>query len=142
MPVTSQLYQWKVPRKRKESTVTIMESVFQKHDYNKPEKKQAKLLDDHDPRPSEYRGTASERLPSLLKNIKGQQLSISLMLDPDCCHKEKSPEDCRIPHIAELKETISAFKQCSEDKLHLTQEIRDTHLYGILLDNIDSPLPS
>ena len=51
-----------------------------------------------DPRPTEYRGTASERLPSLLKNIKGQQQSISLMLDRDCCHKQSdkiSPEGCR-----------------------------------------------
>ena len=78
------------------------------------EKRRAKLLDDYDPRPIEYRGTASEHLPSLLKKIKGQQLSISLMLDHDCCHKEsdeKSPKGCQIPHIAKLKETISAFKQ-------------------------------
>lgn len=112
------------------------ESVFQKHDYNKPEKSRAKFLVDNDPRPSEYRGTASERLTSLLKNIKGQQLSISLMLDPDCCNKEKSPEDCQIPRIAELKETISAFKQslqCSEDKIReieiKTRDQRHTPLW-------------
>ena len=100
-----------------------MDSVSQKHDYNKPEKRRAKLLDDYDPRPIEYRGTTSEHLPSILKKIKGQQLSISLMLDRDCCHKEsdeKSPKGCQIPHIAKLKEIISAFKQSlqvSEDKI-------------------------
>ena len=111
------------PTKTKKSTMTIMDSVFQKHDYNKPEKRRPKLLDDYDPRPIEYRRTASEHLPSLLKKIKGQQLNISLMLDCDCCHKqsdEKSPKGCQIPHIAKLKETISAFKQSlqvSEDKI-------------------------
>lgn len=98
----------------------MMESMFQKHDYSKPVKKQIKPLDEFDPRPTEFRGTASDRLPNLLKSLKGQQLSISLLLDPECRHwisedstslsSEKSPVKHEEPHISNLRRTISAFK--------------------------------
>ena len=61
VPVTSQLCQWKIPQKRKDSTQILMKTPFKKYDYSKQIKKRIRLLDTFDPRPMEFRGTASER---------------------------------------------------------------------------------
>ena len=47
-PVTSLLYQWKVPRKQKESTLPITEATFQKLDYAKPTKRKVHNLEGFD----------------------------------------------------------------------------------------------
>ena len=78
LPVTSRLCQWNVPRKRKESTLPMSEAIFQKHDYSWPTKK-IKPIEDFDPRPEQYRGTANSRLPALLDNIRGQELCFSFV---------------------------------------------------------------
>ena len=125
LPVTSRLCQWNVPRKRKESTLPMSEAIFQKHDYSRPNKKKIKPIEDFDPRPEQYRGTANSRLPALLDNIRGQELCVSLLFDEKCQHWSKDPEQtaptssAHVPNISELRDTITAFKATlciSEDK--------------------------
>ena len=67
MPVTSLPCLWKPPKKRKESTMQMSEATFTKHTYDKTKKKQLKRLEDFDPRPLEFRGTAANHLPALLQ---------------------------------------------------------------------------
>ena len=96
LPVTFKLCKWKVPKGRKESLLTMMESTFQKHDYSKPIRRPIKQLTDYDPTPQQFRGTACERLPELLQKLRGKQLSISLLLDPACQRsKEKLLPECQ-----------------------------------------------
>ena len=123
LPVTSQLCKWNEPRKRKESTIPMSEAVFQKHDYLKPAKKTMKRLEDFDPRPPEYIGTATSRLPALLENLSGQQLCISLIFDPKCQHwncddGESVASSYHLPNVDALKSTISEFKE----SMHLSED--------------------
>ena len=89
--VTSLPCMWKAPKKRKHSTMRMSEAVFEKHDYRKPMKRKTKPLEDFDPRPPEFRGNASMLLPDLLKKVKGEQLCVSLLLDPSFCHWDDTP---------------------------------------------------
>lgn len=57
MPVTSYLCQWKVPKKRKESTIQMSAAVFEKHDYQKTKKRKTTLIEDFDPCLDECKGT-------------------------------------------------------------------------------------
>lgn len=126
VPVTSQLCKWNVPQKRKDSAMPMSTSVFEKHDYSKPVKHRLKSLHDFDPRPPEFRGTATSRLPTLLNNIRGQQLCISLLFDEKCQYKAdedkvlsgQTSSDVNVPDLTTLKQTISAFKE----SLHLNDD--------------------
>lgn len=144
LPITSQLCKWKVPKKRKDSNIAMSEAVFQKHDYSKPAKKKMKPLESFDPRPLEYRGTTASRLPTLLKNVQGQQLCISLLFDAECWQQDVNDDgddpssrntvscDCHMPTLNALKSTISAFKESlyvSEDDIReIEQNTRDQRL--------------
>ena len=66
LPVTSYACKWKVPRKHKDSAMQMADAVFHKHVYGRERKCTLKPLEDFDPRPMEYRGTANDRLPELL----------------------------------------------------------------------------
>jgi len=46
IPVTSLPCQWKPPKKRKQRAMRMSETVFQKHDYHKPEKRVIKPVED------------------------------------------------------------------------------------------------
>ena len=76
LPVTSYMCQWKVPKSRKESTIPMSEAVFQKYEYSKQRKQP---VEDFDPRPPEFRGTSSDRLPALLEEIRGKQLCVYIV---------------------------------------------------------------
>ena len=60
----------------------MSEAVFQKHTYGKESKRTYDSLEDFDPRPLEYRGTASTNLLQLLNDVRGQGLCLSLLFDP------------------------------------------------------------
>ena len=99
----------------------------------KPVKKKMTSIENFDPRPPEYRGTAATRLPSLLESISGQGLCISL-LDPKCKHWDSDDSSskvpaCNMPNLDTLRNMISAFKetlQLSEDKIrHIEQNTRE-----------------
>ncbi len=62
---------------RKESILRLSDESFVKHDYVKPDKKKTKRMNDYDPQPLEFWGTASQHLPELLHKIKVEQLGIS-----------------------------------------------------------------
>ena len=67
-------------KKRKQSAMHIVEAVFQKHHYNKPEKRTIKAVEDFDPRPPEFRGTAKDCLPDSLCKLKGEQLCLYCLI--------------------------------------------------------------
>ena len=70
LPVTSLPCLWKPPKKSEESTMQMSEATFTKHTYDKTKKRKLKRLEDFDPRPLEFRGTAANHLPALLqKNL-------------------------------------------------------------------------
>ena len=115
--VTSYLCQWKVPKSRKESTMPMSEAVFEKHDYSKQRKRKIQPVEDYDPRPPEFRGTASARLPALLEDIRGEHLCVSLLFDKKCRYwntedeKSNQPTGHSVPADAALQTTMSAFKE-------------------------------
>ena len=128
VPVTSLPCLWKAPRKRKQSTIPMSEAVFQKHDYTKPVKRSIKPVEDFDPQPPEFRGTASSRLPDLLQKVKGEQLCVSLLLDSSCCHWENSTIPAQtsspsLPDTASLLDTVAAFKSSLKIKLDTLNKI-------------------
>ena len=94
-PVTSLPCQWKHPKKRKESTLQVSKATFEKHDYAKPMKRKIKHVEDFDPRPPEFRRLAANRIPELLDKVRGEQLGISLLLDPN--YRQRSVESVQEP---------------------------------------------
>lgn len=123
IPVTSLPCQWKPPKKRKQKAMHMSETVFQKHDYHKPEKRVIKPVEDFDPRPPEFRGTANDRLPDLLHKLRGEQLCVSLLLDSSCCYWDDSTSlgGSLVPNLPDntaLHDTIEAFKS----SLKVTQD--------------------
>lgn len=59
----------------------MSEAVFEKHDYQKPEKRRKKQTEEFDPRPDDCRGNAKQLLITLLDNVRGESLGISLFFD-------------------------------------------------------------
>ena len=113
VPVTSRPCQWKAPKKRKESTMAMSEVSFIKHEYGREKKRTVEPLEDFDPRPVEFRGSASEHLPDLLDKIRGEQLCISLLFDKSFCYWDNSttaPSNPTPPSAAALRITVDAFK--------------------------------
>ena len=111
MPVTSYLCQWKVPKKRKESTLQMSSATFQKHDYHHQGKRKVAFTDDFDPRPSDCRGIASSLLPTLLECVRGESLGVSLLFDEHYCHQTNP---LSVPHLRDLeslKDNVAAFKE-------------------------------
>ncbi len=113
LPVTSYPCQWKEPRKRKESTLPMSQAHFEKH---VKRKRTVRPVEDFDPRPEKYRGTANNHLPALLDKLNGKGLCISLLLDPRCQYWSNTesvlpagtPEQ---PSTSALKSTVVAFKE-------------------------------
>ena len=114
LPVTSQLCAWKKPRKHKETALKITEACFKKHVYGKAEKQTPTSLEDFDPRPIQYHGNAASLLPTLLNQVRGKGLCISLLFD----------EDTRVPCLQtsdnENLMQIDLLKKINELKLELT----------------------
>ena len=110
-PVTSLPCQWRRPRKRKESSLSISKATFEKHDYAKPAKKKIKSVEDFDPRPPQFRELINSRLPDFLDKIRGEQLGISLLFD---LHFRQGsvyqPSLHHTPDISKLRKNIAAFK--------------------------------
>lgn len=47
----------------------ISEATFEKHDFAKPTKRKIKHVEDFDPRPPQFRGLVTSRLPELLDKV-------------------------------------------------------------------------
>ena len=69
-----------------------------------------KLLEDFDPRPPEFRGRIQSRMPAFLKSVKGEQLSISFLLDSTLQQSQLSPTSISLDDQA-LSTSIAAFKE-------------------------------
>jgi len=132
LPCTSQPCIWKEPKARKTSNLRVSDAVFQKHDYSKPNKRKIQQLEDYDPRPLEFRGTASLKLPELLHEVKGKGLGVSLLLDTDYISSDLSvvqqqPDGFSVPNDQDLQRTIEAFKHSLEVNHDQARQIeRDT----------------
>ncbi len=119
VPVTSLACQWKPPKKRKESNMQISEVNFEKHVYGRTSKRSMKSLEEFDPRPAKYRGTAKENVEVLLENIRDQGLCISLLLDPKnrCWNEGETPLSAatpNLPTISDLQRTVGEFLKSLE----------------------------
>ena len=126
-PCTSLPCQWKPPKKRKESTLRLYEASFVKHDYAKPSKRKVRCIEEYDPRPPAFRGSTAQRLPALLQQLKGQQLCVSILFDPECrqdtLEEVQNPGSHKLPSKAVLSETISAFKRSLKVTHDVAREI-------------------
>ena len=91
----------------------MADSKFQKHAYGKEKKRSYVPIEEFDPRPQAYRGTASNNMSVLLDKVKGKGLCVSLLLDPSTAYWDTDPSTLPpvLPKIEELKETIAHFKQ-------------------------------
>ena len=111
--VTSHLCQWKIPKQRKESDLPMSAAMFEKHDFQKKNKRKVCLTEDFDPRPPQFQGNAMSLLPGFLKSVRCESLGISILLDPEHSHVPTCTPASGIPNlpsISELKDTVAAFK--------------------------------
>ena len=72
LPGISYPCQWKAPRKSKENTLRLADAVFEKHVYGKGKKRRLAPLEDVDPRPAKFKGTARHSLPGFWKMFVGK----------------------------------------------------------------------
>jgi hypothetical protein len=117
--------------------------VFEKHVYGTVKKRRLAPLEDFDPRPAKFKGTAKNSLPALLEEVRGKGLCISLLLDSKLCpHDDAVPSSSStltsttLPSLEQLKTTVSAFKQSlavSDEKVREvelnTREQRESSLW-------------
>ena len=75
----------------------MSEAVFEKDEYSKQRKRKIQPVEDYDPRPPEFRGTPSDRLPALLEEIRGEHLCVSLLFDKKCRHWNAEDEQVTQP---------------------------------------------
>ena len=111
LPLTSVLSRWNVPRFRKESNLCMSEAVFEKFDYQKPVMRRRKQTEEFDPRPDDCRGNAKQLLGTLLDNVRGESLGISLLFDERHSQSGNLHADTSLPSTPAVKETVEAFKE-------------------------------
>lgn len=97
----------------------MADAVFEKHVYGRERKRTLKPLEEFDPRPVQYRGTAKDHLPALLDKLHGKGLCISLTLDPKMQSRKDMASDAndamiqqippQLPSKTELEERVAEF---------------------------------
>ena len=111
--------------------------------YGKVKKRWLEPLEDFDPRPDKFKGTAKNCLPALLNVLRGEELCISLLLDSNLCPNDGTtlssssvPTSSTLPGIEKLKKSVSAFKESlsiSDEKIREielnTREQRESTLW-------------
>ena len=127
LPVTSYPCQWKEPRKWKQSNLKISDAKVEKHMYGKQRKISLSPLEDFDPRPSKYRGTAPSHLTDFLEKVRGKGLGVSLLFDSNTQHwtvdepsSDNQPPNLppNLPSHHNLLNAIEEFKK----SLHVSEE--------------------
>ena len=117
LPVTSYPCRWKPPCKRKESNLKISDANVTKHTYGKQRKVELSPLEEFDPRPHKYRGSAPAQLTAFLGKVRGKGLGVSLLFDPSTQYwtpteqpssESQSPS---LPCCPDLRYTIEKFKK-------------------------------
>ena len=134
LPITSYACQWKLPRKRKENNARISDLTFEKHVYGRVRKHHLNSIKDFDPRPPEFRGTLSARLPDFLMKVRGKALGISVLADStsqiwsDDASRESN---FNLPSKQQLLERVASFIDTlavSEEKIReIERGTRDQH---------------
>lgn len=134
LPITSYVFRWKAPRKRKESNARISDITFEKHVYGHVRKHNLNPIKDFDPRPPEFRGTLSTRLPDFLKKVRGKALGISVLVDPTSqVWSDSVTEDSsfNLPSKQQLSEMVASFiesLQVSEERIReIERSTQDQH---------------
>ena len=79
LPVTSHSCRWIVLRKGKESTARMSEVTFKKHTYGRERKRSLTPIEEFDPRPQQYHGTAKDNLDKLLDKVRGMGLCVFIV---------------------------------------------------------------
>ena len=134
-PVTSLPCQWKAPKAKKDSTLQIASTSFEQHEYRKPVKRKIKLLEDFDPRPPQFRGQIQSRMPAFLESVKGEQMSISFLLDSTLQQSRPSPTSINLDDqalatsIVAFKETLKVSRERIQDIERSTREQRQSSLW-------------
>ena len=118
---TSLLNSWKPPRKRKESTMMMSQAKFEKHVYGKEKQYDIQSLEMFDPRPTEYRGTATNFLKKFIETTKGRCSCVSLLFDeatqvwkrqlPSTNEKSLVPTEYNICSKSMIEREVTAFKE-------------------------------
>jgi len=107
---------WKQPKSRKDSSLQVSQTRFERHEHTKPIKRKIKLPEEFDPWPQKFKGSAKNNIPKLLKEVEGKGPCISLLLDPVYCEERvdtTQPDDYSMPSVSDIKSTIQAFKKKS-----------------------------
>lgn len=143
LPITSYPCQWKPPQKRKESHLKMSEVNFEKHVYGKRKKVILSNLEDFDPRPAEFRGTAKTELATFFSKVCGKGLAVSLLFDPStrvCMEQSSAPLGLPdLPSQQQLEQTVSHFKtslRVSEERARLIEQNSVIRQNGILCGDI------
>jgi len=116
LPVTSYPCQWKPPRQRKQSNTRISDVSVEKHTYGKQKKIELLPLEEFDPRPPEYRDTASSQLTEFLGKVRGKGLGVSLLFDPNTQYWQigENPTAAAFPSHSDLCYSIEQLKKSLE----------------------------
>jgi len=115
VPVTSLECQWNKRRRRKNNKAEVSNVAFKKHVYGRQRKHQLEPINDFDPRPEEYKNTASQKLQGFLEAMKGKDLGVSVLFDESLRIWEKDaetqePDKFDLPSNSELIERVQKFK--------------------------------
>ena len=136
-PCTSLPCQWKPLKKRKESTLRLYEASFVKHDYAKPSKRKVRCIEEYDLRPPAFRGSTAQRLPAPLQQLKGQQLCVSILFDPEW--RQDTLEEYRIrahinyPARPSFLKLFQLSKGVLKSLMMLHVKLKDQHLNNSFL---------
>ncbi|KAL5505774.1 hypothetical protein EMCRGX_G007270 [Ephydatia muelleri] len=113
----------------------IASTSFEQHEYRKPVKRKIKLLEDFDPQPPQFRGQIQSRMPAFLESMKGEQMSISFLLDSTLQQSRPSPTSINLDdqalvtsHVA-FKETLKVSRERIQDIERSTREQRHSSLW-------------
>ena len=104
----------------------MSEAKFQKHTYGRTPKHQIVSLEQFDPRPEEYRGTAQSGLKRFLQATKGMGLCLSLLFDESTrVWKTSSTTDDDMPTPLEYnilpKQVVQSEVNSFEESLAVTE---------------------
>ena len=102
LPCTSYPCQWKKPRSRKETNLKISDAKVEKHKYTKVKQRDLQPMEDFDPRPLKYRGTATTQMKEYLKKIRGKGLGVSVLFDPSMQYWRSEESEKSSPPLMNL----------------------------------------
>ena len=113
----------------------MSQAKFQKHVYGKEKQYAIQPLETFDPRPTEFKGTATACLRQFIENTKGKCSCVSLLFDESTQVWKTQAADEKIPGTieynicskAEIEREVAAFKESLKlDEAHINEIERET----------------